>query len=79
MYGGFDLTELTSVDPHVGEDIATIFTFLVRERDVVYPTDYHSEIGTDHRPLAPAGQGGGFVGRRHQTVSVRRRAPCRRA
>ncbi|WP_105385210.1 DUF7673 family protein [Neorhizobium alkalisoli] len=43
-HGGFDLTDLGNVDPHIGEDMATIFTFLAREEDVVYPDDYRSEI-----------------------------------
>ena len=44
VHGGFDLTDLANVDPHIGEDMATIFTFLAREEDVVYPYDYRSEI-----------------------------------
>jgi hypothetical protein len=44
VHGGFDLTDLANVDPHIGEDMATIFTFLARAEDVVYPADYRSEI-----------------------------------
>ena len=44
VHGGFDLTDLANVDPHIGEDMATIFTFLAREEDVVYLYDYRGEI-----------------------------------
>lgn len=44
VHGGFDLTDLANVDPHIGADMATIFTFLAREEDIVYPYDYRSEI-----------------------------------
>lgn len=44
VHGGFDLTDLANVDPPIGEDMATIFAFLARAEDVVYPTDYRSEI-----------------------------------
>ncbi|MBB4571307.1 DUF7673 family protein [Rhizobium leucaenae] len=44
VHGRFDPTDLTNVDPHIGEDMATIFTFLAREEDVVYPYDYRDEI-----------------------------------
>lgn len=44
VHGGFDLTDLANVDPHIGEDMATIFTLLAREEDIVYPYDYRSEI-----------------------------------
>lgn len=43
-HGGFDLADLANVDPDIGEDMATIFTFLARAEDVVYPYDYRSEI-----------------------------------
>ncbi|TCR97816.1 hypothetical protein EV281_11033 [Rhizobium sp. BK418] len=44
VHGGFDLTDLANVDPHVAADMATIFTFLAREEDVIYPYDYRSEL-----------------------------------
>ena len=44
VHGGFDLTDLANFDPHIGADMATIFTFLAREEDIVYPYDYRSEI-----------------------------------
>ncbi|MNJ04619.1 hypothetical protein D3C73_1654660 [compost metagenome] len=44
MHGGFDLTDLANVDREVSEDMATIFTWLAREEDVVYPYEYRSEI-----------------------------------
>jgi len=44
VHGGFDLTDLANVDPEIGEDMATIFTFLAREEDLVYPHDYRREI-----------------------------------
>jgi hypothetical protein len=42
--GGFDLADLFAVDREVSEDMATIFTYLAREEDAVYPTDYRGEI-----------------------------------
>ncbi|WP_432444425.1 DUF7673 family protein [Rhizobium lusitanum] len=44
VHGGFALTDLANVDPHLGDDMATIFTFLACEEDVVYPTEHHGEI-----------------------------------
>ncbi|WP_107676138.1 hypothetical protein [Agrobacterium sp. LAD9] len=44
VLGGFDLTDLANVDREISEDMATIFTFLARAEDVVYPTDYRDEI-----------------------------------
>jgi hypothetical protein len=44
VHGGFDLTDLANVDQEVSEDMATIFTWLAREEDVVYPYEYRSEI-----------------------------------
>lgn len=32
------------VDRDVSEDMATVFTWLAREEDAVYPTDYRGEI-----------------------------------
>lgn len=55
VHGGFDLTDLANVDRDIAEDMATIFTFLSREEDVVYPTDCRSEIEqivSRWRPLA---------------------------
>ncbi len=42
--GGFDLADLANVDRDVAEDMATIFTWLGREEDMVYPHDYRREI-----------------------------------
>ncbi|RVG00661.1 hypothetical protein CN172_10910 [Sinorhizobium meliloti] len=42
--GGFDIADLFAVDREVSEDMATIFTYLAREEDAVYPTDYRGEI-----------------------------------
>ncbi|MGO4317769.1 DUF7673 family protein [Agrobacterium sp. MCAB5] len=44
VHGGFDLTDLANVDPHIAKDMATIFTFLARSEVLVYPTDYRNEI-----------------------------------
>ncbi|CDZ54299.1 DUF7673 family protein [Neorhizobium galegae] len=55
VHGGFDLTDLAKVDREVSEDMATVFTWLAREEDVVYPGDYRSEIEqiiARWRPLA---------------------------
>ncbi|MGI2033842.1 DUF7673 family protein [Rhizobium panacihumi] len=42
--GGFDLADLANVDPDVGEDMVTIFAYIAREEDMVYPYEYRSEI-----------------------------------
>lgn len=42
--GGFDLADLANVDRDIGEDMVTIFTYIAREEDMVYPYDYRSEI-----------------------------------
>ncbi len=42
--GGFDIADLFAVDREVSEDMATIFTYLARAEDAVYPTDYRGEI-----------------------------------
>ncbi|RVK37232.1 DUF7673 family protein [Sinorhizobium meliloti] len=42
--GGFDIADLFAVDREVSEDMATMFTYLAREEDAVYPTDYRGEI-----------------------------------
>ena len=44
VHGGFDFSDLANVDREIGEDMVTIFSFLAREEDVVYPYDYRSEI-----------------------------------
>ncbi|MDW9689299.1 hypothetical protein GHL01_04140 [Sinorhizobium meliloti] len=41
---GFDIADRFAVDREVSEDIATMFTYLAREEDAVYPTDYRGEI-----------------------------------
>ncbi|ASP76403.1 hypothetical protein CDO28_33970 (plasmid) [Sinorhizobium meliloti] len=42
--GGVDIADLFAVDREVSEDMATMFTYLAREEDAVYPTDYRGEI-----------------------------------
>lgn len=44
VHGGFDLSDLANFDPRLGSDLATIFTFLARKEDVVYPDDYRGGI-----------------------------------
>ncbi|MBB5704483.1 hypothetical protein FHS76_004401 [Ochrobactrum daejeonense] len=44
VHGGFDLADLANVDLEIAEDMVTVFTFLAREEDVVYPYEYRSEI-----------------------------------
>ncbi|TCP76509.1 DUF7673 family protein [Rhizobium sp. PP-CC-3G-465] len=44
VHGGFDLTDLANVDRDVADDMATIFTWLAREDDLAYPTDYRREV-----------------------------------
>ncbi|MEJ1177171.1 hypothetical protein WA845_23255 [Agrobacterium sp. CMT1] len=44
VHGGFNLTDLADVDRDVCEDMVTVFTFLAREEDLVYPEAYKLEI-----------------------------------
>ncbi|OVE86831.1 hypothetical protein B7W89_24795 [Agrobacterium tumefaciens] len=44
VHGGFDLTDLANVDREVAEDMATVFTWLAGEEDLVYPDAYKPEI-----------------------------------
>ena len=44
VHGGFDLTDLADLDPHVCEDMVTIFTWLARQSTLIYPDDYKAEI-----------------------------------
>ncbi|MEJ6849403.1 hypothetical protein V3589_24730 [Sinorhizobium fredii] len=44
VHGGFDLTDVAKLDRDVAEDMVTVFTFIAREEDLVYPTDYRDEI-----------------------------------
>lgn len=44
VLGGFDLTDLANVDRNIAEDMVTIFTWLAREEELFYPTDYRGEI-----------------------------------
>jgi hypothetical protein len=44
VHGGFDLTDLADLDPHVCEDMIAVFTWIARERTLSYPDDYKHEI-----------------------------------
>ncbi|TWF47586.1 DUF7673 family protein [Neorhizobium alkalisoli] len=44
VHGGFNLTDLADLDPHVCEDMGTIFTWLARHDTLIYPDDYKQEI-----------------------------------
>lgn len=44
VHGGFNLADLADVDRDVCEDMVTVFTFLAREEDLVYPGAYKPEI-----------------------------------
>lgn len=44
VHGGFDLTDLDNVDPHIAEDMVIIFTWLARQDELIYPDDYRQEI-----------------------------------
>ncbi|WP_280171526.1 DUF7673 family protein [Agrobacterium pusense] len=44
VHGGFNLADLADVDRDVCEDMVTVFTFLAREEDLVYPEAYKPEI-----------------------------------
>ncbi|MDL2403777.1 DUF7673 family protein [Rhizobium mayense] len=64
VHGGFDLTDLANVDPQVSDDIAIIFTYLAREEDAVYATDYRGEIEeiiARWRPLPYPSRGGAVL------------------
>ncbi|MCJ9674012.1 MULTISPECIES: hypothetical protein [unclassified Neorhizobium] len=56
IHGGFDLTDLANVDREVSEDMATVFAWLARAEDVVYPYDYRSEIEQVIARWRPQGQ-----------------------
>ncbi len=42
--GGFDIADLFAVDRDVSEDMVTVFTYLARGEDAVYPTEYRGEM-----------------------------------
>ena len=44
VHGGFNLADLADVDRDVCEDMVTVFTFVAREEDLVYPEAYKPEI-----------------------------------
>lgn len=44
VHGGFDLIDLANVDRDVSDGMATVFTFLAREDDLVHPDAYKPEI-----------------------------------
>lgn len=44
VHGGFDFSDLANVDREVAEDMATVFTWLAHEEDMIYPDDYKPEI-----------------------------------
>ncbi len=44
VHGGFNLADLADVDRDVCEDMVTVFTFVAREEDLVYPEAYEPEI-----------------------------------
>lgn len=44
VHGGFDLTDLADLDPHVCEDVITVFTWIAREKTLSYPDAYKPEI-----------------------------------
>ncbi|MGF6175506.1 DUF7673 family protein [Ensifer sp. 4252] len=44
VHGGFDIADLFAVDRDVSEDMATVFTYLARGEDAVYPTEYRGEM-----------------------------------
>ncbi len=44
VHGGLDLTDLANLDRDVCEYMVTVFTWLAREEDVVYPDAYKPEI-----------------------------------
>ncbi|QIX19760.1 hypothetical protein FOB41_00880 [Agrobacterium pusense] len=44
VHGGFNLADLADVDRDVCEDMVTVFTFVAREEDLVYPVAYKPQI-----------------------------------
>ncbi|MDH2092159.1 hypothetical protein N5K21_25900 [Rhizobium pusense] len=44
VHGGFNLADLADVDRDVCEDMVTVFTFVAREEDLVYPEAYKPQI-----------------------------------
>ncbi|WP_239801885.1 hypothetical protein [Aquamicrobium sp. NLF2-7] len=42
--GRFDMTDLFAVDPDIAEAMATVFSWLSRQSNAVYPTEYRTEM-----------------------------------
>ncbi len=42
--GGFDITDLFAVDAAIARDMTTVFEWLARCTNAVYPEEYRSEI-----------------------------------
>ncbi|NRC57299.1 hypothetical protein HK436_29665 [Mesorhizobium sediminum] len=42
--GRFDLTDLFAVERELAEAMATVFSWLARQPEAVYPTEYRAEI-----------------------------------
>ena len=42
--GGFDIADLFAVDTKIAADMATVFSWLARQDQAVYPTDHRAEI-----------------------------------
>lgn len=42
--GGFDLSDLFSVDNEIASDMARVFSHLASRSDCVYPSEYRAEI-----------------------------------
>jgi hypothetical protein len=42
--GGFDIADLFALDAKIAADVATVFSWLARQDEAVYPTEHRAEI-----------------------------------
>jgi len=42
--GGFDIADLFAVDTKIAADMAMVFSWLARQNEAIYPTEYRAEI-----------------------------------
>lgn len=42
--GGFDIADLFAVDTKIAADMAIVFSWLARQNEAIYPTEYRTEI-----------------------------------
>jgi len=42
--GGFDIADLFAVDRKIASDMATVFSWIARQDNAIYPTEHRAEI-----------------------------------